>query len=332
MSYEVTESGFKNGVKYYAKSFNRFLIGLINEGIYYKYGDRFKVSPSSGMTVIVGTGYAWFDQSYTFLESAISITLDASSIQQSRIDAIVIETGDEKNVINVVKGTPAISPNKPTLKSNQHVIAYVTVGANVSAITASMINNRAGKSDAPYITSAVDSVDASTLLDQLDAEIKEWLADVKSITTDDSTLSVMAKRIKTIEDAIGESTAKMQDMQAEIDKKANKATVSGNLTIYDDGTRIYMNTGTFSPTEGQTSFKFKTHAELCALLGISSSVSVYSIQVYASNGDSAANGSHWALPQLDPYNKVWYIPAESRFGSGTTVRVAYTLRYNPAIK
>ena len=47
--------------RYNAESISRLFDGIIEDGVYETYGDKFIVRQASGMDVTIGSGRAWFD-------------------------------------------------------------------------------------------------------------------------------------------------------------------------------------------------------------------------------------------------------------------------------
>ena len=88
-------SGFFDSVsgdrKYNALQMSSIFDGVIGDGVIDDYLNSLKVIPSgSANTVIVGSGRAWFDHTWIYNDSALSITLTAAPGSGDRIDAIVI--------------------------------------------------------------------------------------------------------------------------------------------------------------------------------------------------------------------------------------------------
>lgn len=177
--------GFYNSVngdrKYNAQQMSALFDYLITDGIFDSVGDLFKVSPVSGMTIKVGSGRAWFNSTWTYNDSDYPLVVDTSDIGLSRIDTVVIEvnakTSVRANSLKIVKGT-AGSGVPPTLENGdglfQHPIANITIGAGVTEITASSIENKVGLEETPFVTGILESVDISVLWSQWQARYDEW--------------------------------------------------------------------------------------------------------------------------------------------------------------
>lgn len=164
---------------YNAEQMSRLFDGLINDGVYETIGNKFKVSPLSGMTITVGTGRAWFDHTWTLNDALITITLNPSHASYDRIDAIVIQTDSSSRVNSIIvkPGNPAPTPARPSLTTTQHPIAYVTVPARATAIKASNITNMVGTSSCPFVTGVVSVMNIDQMIAQWEDQWNTWLTE-----------------------------------------------------------------------------------------------------------------------------------------------------------
>ncbi len=154
--------GYFNSVNsdrlYSADDFASFYDGLIIDGVYSSVGSKFYVTANGGMSVKVDTGRAWFDHTWTWNTSALSLSIPTADTVYTRIDAVVIEVNknNRQNYIKVIKGNPASSPARPSLtktsKITQYALAYVTVGRNVTSIANSNITNVVGTVETPVVS------------------------------------------------------------------------------------------------------------------------------------------------------------------------------------
>ena len=208
---------------YTAEQMSTMFDGLINDGVYASIGTSFMVTPSSGMTVNVGAGRAWFNKRWTYNDAPIQVTLDASEASLDRIDAIVLQVdlANRVNSIEIVKGTPASTPAKPTLTEFQHPLAYITVIHQYTNITSSVIENAVGTSACPFVTGIIQTVQADQLFTQWNAQVMELIgyleeeivqveqetgADLKPIIGTDITLETSAWGIYTPESGTEEAS------------------------------------------------------------------------------------------------------------------------------
>lgn len=180
-------SGFYNSVsgdrKYNALQMSSIFDGIIEDGVYSTIGDHFSVTAGTGNTVIVGTGRAWFNHTWTLNDADYPVILEPSEVVLNRYDAIVIEVNGSNavrgNSIKVIKGTPGSSPSKPSLAKGdnniwQHPLAYVYVPAGSSSISQSNIEYVVGKSECPFVVAAVQSVNIDALVAQWQNEFDTW--------------------------------------------------------------------------------------------------------------------------------------------------------------
>lgn len=178
--------------KYNAEQMSAIFDGIIADGVFTTIGDHMAVSAGTGMQVLVGTGKAWFDHTWNVNDAAYPLTIAASDVTLSRIDAIVLETNHSDSVrlnkLRVVQGTVASSPVKPTLtnseKVHQHPLAWVTVKPGVTQIAASAIENAVGTSVCPFVTGIIATTAIDDLFNQWNGEFDEWFDNLKAQLSD----------------------------------------------------------------------------------------------------------------------------------------------------
>lgn len=174
--------GFYNSLnhdrKYDSLQISRIFDGIINDGVYQSIGDAMIVKTSNGMTVSVGLGRAWFNHTWTLNDALYLVTIADAELALNRYDAVILEINSDNSVransIKVIKGTPAVSPVKPTLTKsdtvNQYPLAYIYVGAKVTEITQANIQNTVGTSECPFVTGVMESISADDLIQQWSSE------------------------------------------------------------------------------------------------------------------------------------------------------------------
>ena len=180
--------GFYNSINhdrlYNAIHMSQLFDGLINDGVYMGFMDYFMVTPFSGMTVQVGAGRAWFNHTWSYNDSPMSITLADPTPGMNRIDAIalVVDNSDEvrMNSIEVISGTGvAGNPSKPTLTDTDskfyHPLAYITVSAGATEIIAANIENAVGTGRTPFVTGIIETIDIDELIAQWGAEWNQYI-------------------------------------------------------------------------------------------------------------------------------------------------------------
>lgn len=183
---------------YNAQQMSAIFDGIINDGVFMSVGNQFHTVAGTGMQVIVKSGRAWFDSTWTLNDAEYPLSIDAADVLLTRIDAVVLEVNSEvatrANTIKVVKGTPASTPAKPTLTNtatvHQHALAYVTVAKNTTAITNSMIEIVVGKTETPYVTAILETTDITDLFKKWENDFQVWFETVKGTLDGDVALNL----------------------------------------------------------------------------------------------------------------------------------------------
>lgn len=183
---------------YNAQQMSAIFDGIINDGVFASVGSHFSVVPGTGMHVLVKSGRAWFNSTWTLNDSDIDLTIAAADTLLGRIDTVVLEVNSEQatraNSIKVVKGTAASSPVKPTLTNtatvHQHPLAHITVAKNTTAITASMIEIVVGKTDCPFVTAILQTTDITNLFAKWENDFQTWFSTVRSTLDEDVALNL----------------------------------------------------------------------------------------------------------------------------------------------
>lgn len=205
-----------NGDRVYsARDFTAIMNNLIMDGVLPQTVGRnqFGAKPaSSGLGVIIDSGWAWFDSTYTTLTAPQTFPLDAADAVLYRWDAVVIETDpeDRENTIKVIKGTPAAetAAAKPTLTANQHPLCYIRVTPGLTKLVQSNIENRVGMSDCPFITSIVQTADLTQLFAAWQYDFDEWFENLR-VTLSGDVAANLLNRIEGCEDDIEEINTKL---------------------------------------------------------------------------------------------------------------------------
>lgn len=211
--------GFYNSLNhdrlYSAIQLSSIFDGIIIDGIFMTIGDRFNVTASGNdMFVIVGTGRAWFDHTWTLNDALLPIEIPQSELILNRYDAVVLEVNSEQSIrannIKVVKGTPASKPSYPALTNSktihQHVLAYVYVAANVTSIRQANITSMVGTNSTPYVTGPLKTISIESMVKQWE---DEWRAFFEKETADITATNASWK--KQWEDFYDSQTADMTE-------------------------------------------------------------------------------------------------------------------------
>lgn len=194
-------SGFFNSVNhdrlYDAEQISSIFDGIIEDGVYESIGDAFMVTANQGAnnSVIVGTGRAWFDHTWTLNDTAVSFTLDPPSTLLGRIDMIVIDVDSRESVransIKLITGAYAEQPVEPTLinedSHKQYPIAKIERAAgSEEVISQADITYLVGTEKCPLVIGVLDALNVSNYLQQYNAEFEEWFQGVKDVFGDEN--------------------------------------------------------------------------------------------------------------------------------------------------
>jgi len=185
--------GFYNSLngdrKYDAKQMSKLFEGIIKDGVFMSIGTSLLVTKDVGMSVYVGSGRAWFNNTWTDNDAPMQLTLDPSNLLLSRIDAIVLEVNTTEsirtNTIKIVKGVNSSFPVKPTMIKNtlvnQYPLCYISVGLGVTEILQTNIENKIGTSACPFITGILETINTDSLLIQWEDEFNIWFDSIQDI-------------------------------------------------------------------------------------------------------------------------------------------------------
>ena len=183
--------GFFNSLegdrKYDARQMGEMFDGLIMGGVFMSIGDALKTTPSSGMTVAVGTGRAWFLHTWTKNDSEHLIEVSAAESVLNRIDTIVLDVDNTEavrnNTIKLIKGTPASNAKRPNLINTtdhkQIPLADILVPAGATTLATTNITNIVGTSECPYVTGPLSIIQNDDILAAWQEEFDTWFEGVK---------------------------------------------------------------------------------------------------------------------------------------------------------
>lgn len=154
--------GFYNSVNhdrvYDAEQMSSIFDGVILDGVFKNIENAFSVRAGTAMTVIVSSGRAWFNHTWTYNDSDLILDISMASSSYSRIDSVVIEVNrsNRKNEIKVIKGVDASSPVPPTLQNDasikQYRLANISVPIGATSVT---VTDTRGTEECPWVSSPV---------------------------------------------------------------------------------------------------------------------------------------------------------------------------------
>ena len=256
--------GFYNGADrtYEAREMTQIVDGIINDGVFASIGTCFVVKASSGRTVNVGVGKAWFNSTYTLNDAVLPIDCEESEVLLNRIDAIIIEVDARESVrdnfIKVIKGEPASNPVNPVLNTTSNVfqypLCYIYRRAGSNEILQMDITNMVGSTETPFVTGILQTVSLDELLGQWQDDLDRFMAKTKAdanteintfVTTSENDYNKWyAEMVQTMEDAVTETMTWTESQRTTIldwfNNMKNQLSVDGaiNLQLQIDNEEI----------------------------------------------------------------------------------------------
>lgn len=171
---------------YTAEDLQNIYKQLYTDGISSSITDCLKVSPGTGMQVIVSPGFCMAGGAFGCLEKAKTLKISTAS-SSDRID-IVVARRDNNNAyrnidVYVVKGTPSSSPVAPQPTRNDSVyeivLAHVFIARGTSSISEYRITDTRLNTSLCGIMQPKPGVDTTGIFDQYQAALNEFLDTVR---------------------------------------------------------------------------------------------------------------------------------------------------------
>lgn len=187
------EFGFYDSIngdrRYNAIQMSEIFEGLINDGVYASVGETFATYATAGMTVAVGSGRAWFKNTWNRNRGRLPLEVSQADPAFDRIDSVVLQVNSEDmvrhNDIILVKGNVALSPEPPILQATGKVyflrLANIRVKAGATNITAADITITVGSSECPFVTSILQQTNIDVLFAKWDKEFRDWWDTIRLI-------------------------------------------------------------------------------------------------------------------------------------------------------
>lgn len=226
------KSGFFNSLNhdrmYDADDMNAIFDGIITDGVFGNVGDKFIVTPSSGMTINIGTGKARLHQIFVENDANLVLQVSQSDVLLNRIDVVVIRVDKtiigRRGDITILKGTPSQNPIAPTLSTDGQIwempIAYINVKANANNVNSSDIQYLVGRNSTPLITAPMQTVNVESYVSNMEGQFSDWFDDVKGKLSTDAAGNLQNQINALKEDA--SSSAVVQDLQKKIAELTSK--------------------------------------------------------------------------------------------------------------
>jgi len=145
-------------------------------------GERFFVQADGGLGIRIASGRAWFDNTWSYNDDNMFLTITSANPLGDRIDVVALEVDrrddSRTNSIRIIEGAPvSASPVPPTLIRseyvNQYPLAHILVPRGITNITQAHITNMVGTSQTPFVTGPLETINLDQQLAQWQAQ---WLA------------------------------------------------------------------------------------------------------------------------------------------------------------
>lgn len=180
--------GFYNAInhdrRYDAVQMGQIFDGIIKDGIYETYKKAMLVRESSrNNEVIIQPGRAWFNHTWSYNDADLPFAANAPEVALDRWDALVLVIDSansvRRNYYAWVKGTPANSPQWPTLTQNetfhQYPLCYIYRHGGQQRIYQRDITNTIGTSACPFVTGVIEGLHVDDLLAQWTDEFNNYI-------------------------------------------------------------------------------------------------------------------------------------------------------------
>lgn len=211
---------------YLSKDFCNYFSSFISDGVFPNPSDNLQVTPSSNMEIVINRGKAFKNGRLYENTEPLTFTIEPADGVLNRIDTIVLQVDNLKREFKAVvkKGTFAVNPIPQKLLNNADYeelkVAEIYVKAGAISIQQSNITDtRLDKHSCGLVTQMVQSVDTTTLYNQIQTDLinfnleeksnfENWFQDLKN-TLDDKAetkilniLNALMLRVKAVEDII----------------------------------------------------------------------------------------------------------------------------------
>lgn len=184
-------SGFYNSLngdrRYNSEQISSMFEGLLSDGVFERVDNAFIVTPSSGLTLSIGSGRAWVKNKWAKNDANITITLNPAHVTLNRYTAIVLRNDFTTRdiTLEMIDGANASSPTKPSIVRNASMydlcLAYVYVGAGATNITqANITDMRPDNTVCGWVTGLIQQVDTSQLFLQYQTAYEEFFEQLES--------------------------------------------------------------------------------------------------------------------------------------------------------
>lgn len=207
-------SGYFNSVNkdrlYNAETMSKYFSGIISKGVLQNYLNKFVVEASTGLTVTVGTGRAYFtDGKWMESDAVTNITLDTANPTQKRIDRIILQC-DKSTAVRACSivykaGTPGANPTAPELTNTETLeqisLAQILVNAGATQIEQQYITDeRPDNSVCGFVHGLINQIDTEGLFESYDDAFNTWFAGIKETLSTTTLIRQYSSHYTTISD------------------------------------------------------------------------------------------------------------------------------------
>lgn len=248
---------------YNAEQMTTYFRGLVSDGVFADVGDGLQVVAGTGLSVQVKPGRAVVNCRWVENDDYFSVNLTNSSSQLNRWTAVILrlDYSGREIVITSKDGTPATTPEKPTMTRNdiyyELCLAYVYVAKGATSILQKDITDtRANSNICGWVTGLIKQVDTSDLFVQWQSAYEDFynsfISWFDTLTSQLQVNTYIQAYDKTItgnqpEDFLGIS----------LDMQGYTFDASDIFEVYINGLRAYpdeyvVNNGTISVTVGES--------------------------------------------------------------------------------
>lgn len=268
-------SGFFNSLngdrKYDATQFGAIFDGVIQDGIFASIGNHFSVKPNGGMDLLIGTGRAWFNHTWSLNDSEMVLTVKAADTLYERIDAVVLEVNTSysgrNNSIKIIYGTPASNPQNPPLTNAngvyQYPLAYIRLSVGLKEISNLNITNMVGTTQTPYVTGPLKSISNDALIEQWTDMYRKYYDTIQStnnvkLDTYYEQFNSWFERVKDNLNGIGVANvlSELEDVERDLRTLREDGELIGDL---QDNNGIKIQTSTGLGIDGVRKFSSETY-------------------------------------------------------------------------
>ena len=156
---------------YNADQMSEYFDGLVSNGVYESVGGALQVKAISGggMTVQILSGRGIINCKWLKNDAAITLDITQAHAVLNRYTAVVLKLDVINRLMTITTkdGTPASTPDKPTMQNDSEVVelclAYIYVGAGVTSISQANIEDMRPSSLCGWVTGLIEQVDTSQL-------------------------------------------------------------------------------------------------------------------------------------------------------------------------